>query len=429
MDSGWVAIARAIRDHAIVGFHLHAKPCDPSRGALQPALAWIDLIMECRYESGTVNNNGRPMRLERGQLLGATSWLASRWNWTPMAVRWWLEKLEKHKMINLGVQNDQISVDQIAPQNHNRSDEAKDVNHNRSNNRSRGRFANVITICNYRQYQLSSEDRQQVEQQVEQQANNRLEPESHQVNNRLAYIENARAVNKDNNITKEQESLPPTPLAGGEPKLPFDDEKVEADAKRAARTADTRHRNEERKKLLAQALELFNLAADHWKFSRCESFTDARRDRLAKRLDDIGGLENFRKALRAIGKDDFLAGRKHPRPGEQPFKLNFDRLMQTEGNMGDVLARLVELGSSTDVPRSPNGKEWGWWRGSEQSIRALPAKFWRELIATEKPNGTWPWWQLTGPPGSDDCLVHPDVLDEMGYVEKYKGQLTAGDGL
>ena len=53
-DSGWVAIARAMRTHAVVGFDLFVNPCDANRGALQPALAWIDLIMECRFKDGTV---------------------------------------------------------------------------------------------------------------------------------------------------------------------------------------------------------------------------------------------------------------------------------------------------------------------------------------------------------------------------------------
>ena len=57
-------------------------------------------------------------------------------------------------------------------------------------------------------------------------------------------------------------------------------------------------------------------------------------------------------------------------------------------------------------------------------MRTLPPEYWRELIAEAKPNGTWPWWVLTGPPGHDECLVHPDVIAEMGLVEIYKGRIS-----
>lgn len=139
---GWVAIARSMRDHPIVGFHLFAKPCDPTRGALQPALAFIDLLMECRYESGFVMNGGRKMEVKRGQLIGAVSWLANRWNWTPMAVRIWLDKLEADAMISRHIPGASES------------------------NKHVGKVATVITLCNYDQYQASAADRQQTQQQT-----------------------------------------------------------------------------------------------------------------------------------------------------------------------------------------------------------------------------------------------------------------------
>lgn len=90
-DGGWVAIARSMRNHPIVGFHLHVNPADPGLGAMQPALAFIDLIMECRYEAGFVMNGGRKMAIQRGQMVGAVSWLAARWNWSPKTVRGFLD--------------------------------------------------------------------------------------------------------------------------------------------------------------------------------------------------------------------------------------------------------------------------------------------------------------------------------------------------
>lgn len=141
-DGGWIAVARSMRNHPIVGFHLFAKPSDPSRGALQPSLAFIDLIMECRYEGGSVMNGGHKMEITRGQLLGAVSWLAKRWNWTPMAVRVWLDKLENDGMISRHVPG-----------------ASKD-------NKHVGRQATVLTLCNYNQYQVQPTNKQQTEQQT-----------------------------------------------------------------------------------------------------------------------------------------------------------------------------------------------------------------------------------------------------------------------
>lgn len=128
--AGWIALARATRDHPLVGFHLFAKPCDPNKGALQPALAFIDLLMECRYEAGTVMNGGWKMTIERGQLVGAVSWLANRWNWTPKAVRGWLDRLEADGMISRFVPS--------AP----------------NEGKAHGNASTVISICNYDKYQL-----------------------------------------------------------------------------------------------------------------------------------------------------------------------------------------------------------------------------------------------------------------------------------
>lgn len=141
-DNGWVAIARSIRSHPLVGIHLFAKPMDSSRGAVQPMAAFIDLIMECRYEDGFIQNGGRKMEVKRGQMVGAVSWLASRWNWTPMAVRIWLDKLEADMMISRFVPGASKS------------------------NKHVGRIATVISLCNYEQFQSFGENKEQTQQQT-----------------------------------------------------------------------------------------------------------------------------------------------------------------------------------------------------------------------------------------------------------------------
>jgi hypothetical protein len=152
-NGGWIAVRRAMRDHWLVGFGQPVKPCDPDRGAYSRAEAFIDLIMECRYEAGTVNNNGRKMRIQPGQLLGAVSWLASRWNWTPKTVRGFLDKLEEDHMIERGEA-------ETHPGPEHSSTGLKPGN-------QKGRFANIISICNYALYQISDKTQGQVPGQVE----------------------------------------------------------------------------------------------------------------------------------------------------------------------------------------------------------------------------------------------------------------------
>lgn len=159
-----MAIARSMRDHPIVGFHLFAKPCDPDKGATQPAVAFIDLIMDCKYEAGFVVNGGRKMAIQRGQLVGAVSWLAARWNWTPKAVRIWLDKLEADGMIS-----------RLVPV------VAKEGKH-------QGKVATIITLCNYEKYQTGGDDDGPLEGQT---------------NGKQGANEGQH--NKDNNLTIEQE--------------------------------------------------------------------------------------------------------------------------------------------------------------------------------------------------------------------------------
>lgn len=171
-DNGWVAIARSIRSHPLVGIHLFAKPMDPSRGAVQPMAAFIDLIMECRYEDGFIQNGGRKMEVKRGQMVGAVSWLAARWNWTPMAVRIWLDKLEADMMISRFVPGASKS------------------------NKHVGRIATVISLCNYEQFQSFGENKEQTQQQTN----------SNQTTNEQQQY-------KDNKGTREQGNNP-SPLQG-----------------------------------------------------------------------------------------------------------------------------------------------------------------------------------------------------------------------
>jgi DNA-binding transcriptional regulator YhcF (GntR family) len=153
--AGFVAINREIRNHWLVGFGQRApKAMDDKRPQYAKSEAWMDLIMECQYRAGSVNNNGRRMELKPGQLLGAVSWLADRWNWTPKAVRYFLDQLEEEGMITRSNgEQDGVKTETLPNSDRTRSKKGN----------KKGKFASVLTICKYSLYQLGANSDWQVE--------------------------------------------------------------------------------------------------------------------------------------------------------------------------------------------------------------------------------------------------------------------------
>lgn len=136
-SEGFVAISRRVRLHELVGFGMPVAPAERDRGAYSRFEAFCDLIMECRYAAGKVINGGKEMLLQPGQLLGAVSWLANRWNWTPKTVRLFLDRLEAEGMIERGTDD--------APTRGKQKGEQK--------GNQKGKQAAIITICKYREFQ------------------------------------------------------------------------------------------------------------------------------------------------------------------------------------------------------------------------------------------------------------------------------------
>lgn len=180
LSEGWIARHRSVRDHWLVGHGIHVKPADPDRKRCHTqGEAWEDLLMECRYADATVSNGGKKMELRRGELIGAVSWLANRWNWTPKTVRRFLDQLENDGMIEL---------------RNPASEKGNQI----------GRQANVVTVCNYDEYQLGIMPERQPKGQPEgSQRATRGQPEGN------IYKEEQR-----NKGTKEQEEVPQTPEGG-----------------------------------------------------------------------------------------------------------------------------------------------------------------------------------------------------------------------
>jgi hypothetical protein len=109
-EEGFIAIARGILDHHIVG----------ARKPFSYLEAWIWLLLEARWASGRIQvANGRVVNLERGQISHSLRYLATAWGWKTKRVRTFLRRLETGTQIGTQTGTGQM----------------------------------VITICNYNQYQ------------------------------------------------------------------------------------------------------------------------------------------------------------------------------------------------------------------------------------------------------------------------------------
>lgn len=143
LREGWIARHRSVRAHWLVGHGIRVKAADDTRKwCHNQGEAWEDLLMECRYSAGYVMNGGHKMELRRGELIGAVSWLASRWNWTPKTVRRFLDQLEGDGMIELKVPGVE-------------------------NGTQKGKQATVLNICNYDTYQSVVANKGQAKGQAE----------------------------------------------------------------------------------------------------------------------------------------------------------------------------------------------------------------------------------------------------------------------
>lgn len=171
---------------------------------------------------------------------------------------------------------------------------------------------------------------------------------------------------------------------------------------------------------LLECQELFNKAAGHFRFSAVHVWTKPRNAVLMRRVEEIGGPENFRIALRALAKNDFLLGKVKPRDGSDPFRLDFDKLMQTRGNMGDVLAGLLDSASSQSEVAVVNGQAWGWWREGFDPA-TIDLDMWRGAVKTTAFQSAteWPWW-IAGPPvGHSESFIPPQIVTEFKLDQKF----------
>lgn len=140
----WIAVSRDMRNHAVVGFG--------SEGRYSRSEAWLDLIMVAQYRPRRVDNKGKSITLEPGQLLGARQWLAKRWSWSEQEVRTFLNRLEAEGMIKR-TQPEVVKTTQKAETKLNSSAYATISEANQRATSNRRNSMNVLTIENYVKYQ------------------------------------------------------------------------------------------------------------------------------------------------------------------------------------------------------------------------------------------------------------------------------------
>jgi hypothetical protein len=221
---GWIRVSRRMRNHWLVGFGIQVAPADPDLPTYSHAEAFQFLIMECAYDGRTVTNGGRKMQLEPGQLLGATSWLAAKWNWTPAKVRWFLEKLEADDMITTsspGARQDTPVDGEIVRDRMMHSQDGskklhsvkRSLQHNQQNNQQKGKQkgteARIITICKYALYQLSHRQPEQTSGPVLQLAPQPATQHAHNLLTTCSQPEsNNRTIEQSNKEGRKEEYLP-----------------------------------------------------------------------------------------------------------------------------------------------------------------------------------------------------------------------------
>jgi hypothetical protein len=105
--------------------------------------------MLARWKPGQENNKGRKVDLGVGQLQGGYEYLSERWNWTVKQVRLFLSKLMGESMIEKAQPTLSTPI--------NLSEQKKMQKPGSKKGKQTNNQIQVITLCNYRKYQVAHE--------------------------------------------------------------------------------------------------------------------------------------------------------------------------------------------------------------------------------------------------------------------------------
>ena len=378
-------VHRQTHEHWLVGAGQPVDPADPSRGAYSRFEAWTDFIRTARWKPVTINFYGQHVTLERGELVGGYPVLAQRWNWTYKRVRLFVEKLLDEGMIGISptvyghheTRNQQQSV--------------KSLNQDTPQGRQQGNRALILRLCNYDKYQYDVDDVGQATGQATGQARGRRGAgEGQQIERRMK---------EEKEIGYAGANQPTLSEASASD---YDDDLFDLTV------APAEKRSRRNAKAYTDEFEAFwSGYPDKRNNSKSQAFAEWGRLDAVSRQQATASLPAFTAFLRSRPDHPVIHAERY---------LKHRRF---EGYASPAVAHA----EPTRV--GPNGKTWGWWRGSEDKARLLSADDWRKMLASNRPNGEWPWWNLGAPPGHAECLLPAEVLSEGGWVEKYHGRVMA----
>jgi hypothetical protein len=321
-DEGWVKVQRRIRRHEIVGFGKFVTPADPKLGwAYSRNEAWQDLIMECNYKPGVAFLKGKRIEIKPGQVLGASAWLARRWNWTRKTVRNFIARLERHHMLEVQAALEAVfrgpdpglGLDCVG----------SETGHYNGNQ------PNVLTVCNYETYQVGERPEGPPEG----------PPKGHQGATEGPHLKKERR----KEIEKEN---PLTPLASFDPEASGDP--VDASVVQAA-------------------FDAYNATAKRCGLSQATTLTDDRRKKIKDRLDTYG-LDGWTRAMANIEKSAFLTGKN-----DKKWKASLEFVLQASSfnKLHDGVYGNGRAYTPPDVPKGPSlADQYAQMRREEAEERA-----------------------------------------------------------
>lgn len=336
-NQGWISVERAIRIHNIVGFGKPVPGVQAHRGAFSRAEAWLDMLMMAQHRVTTWINKGRKTELQIGQFPGAYSFLADRWNWSTKTVRNFLEKLREEGML------EKPSADESG------SEKGK----------QRGNQVQVLTISNYRIYQVARE----IERQEKGQAKGkRRASEGQQLNNE----------------TIKQEDSSPIGDMSSAPPIDLDEARKSREVGTAVRVAAAAvagimasalpaaatppmeppaHMQQQlpgvpapapktmsKAEAVTRAVEIWNEIADRHKLAKVRILNKQRETALFLRIKEAKSFQAFAEAMRKVESSPFLLGQNNT-----GWRASFDFVLQPS-SFAKLLEGVYDRGSAPSAP-------------------------------------------------------------------------------
>lgn len=456
-----VAIDRAIISHPVVGAARAVPPAEPYRAAWTRLEAWVDLMCEAAFEEGLTVCRGQEIRLSVGQIAKSRGELARRWNWSEKAVRHYIDCL-----CTSGLIQREPAADLQGPREGPSQGPRRAAVHTRR--------PNVLTVCNYIGFEALQHSIRMAVDRVEGPRKGPSEGPSRgqergqerglvPVNSipldepRIIIAKSTTYFNSENETTTD--AYAPRGRSGAKrgaesqisgPSLAY----ARADVVKNKNNKKNTNQNHQQKIIspngeksttanfddqasddlfggrsdgqeatakfpaagdIAEAVRRWNATAARLGLPSVARLTEERRVKLRLRLSESGSLEDWDRALAALDRP-FLRGQN-----DRGWRANLDFVLQPKS-----WTKLLEGAygpPAKPTATSPNGRPFGWWRDeiAAAKLRSLGADYWRALIEEVRPNGAWPWWFLTGTPGTADCLIPLEVQREFNLIDKYGG--------